>query len=142
MATVEKETAFLYTMHYNIWTKDGRDKKTELNWILRVLKTPMIEIDNICISETFRRKDGLADIDRLMMLPTEISVQNLFRRYLGKNIDGISITAVYQDCPVTIGIKDLQKGYAIPFMTITTDGKTDYRKLEDYLFFSPSEEVC
>ena len=100
-----------------------KDRKTSLSWIISVLQSPLLKIKNIALDDLSRSGDE----GNTSSTVSRITEKDLLKVCSEKGTDIISVTARYEEIPVTIGI-DL-RSYK-PFLIVRNKEKVDIELLE------------
>lgn len=101
-----------------------KDRKTSLSWIISVLQSPLLKIKNIALDDLSRSGDE----GNTSSTVSRITEKDLLKVCSEKGTDIISVTARYEEIPVTIGI-DL-RSYK-PFLIARNKEKVDIELLEE-----------
>lgn len=101
-----------------------KDRKTSLSWIISVLQSPLLKIKNIALDDLSRSGDEGNTSSTI----SRITEKDLLKVCSEKGTDIISVTARYEEIPVTIGI-DL-RSYK-PFLIVRNKEKVDIELLEE-----------
>ena len=101
-----------------------KDRKTSLSWIISVLQSPLLKIKNIALDDLSRSGDE----GNTSSTVSRITEKDLLKVCSEKGTDIISVTARYEEIPVTIGI-DL-RSYK-PFFIVRNKEKVDIELLEE-----------
>lgn len=101
-----------------------KDRKTSLSWIISVLQSPLLKIKNIALDDLSRSGDE----GNTSSTVSRITEKDLLKVCSEKGTDIISVTARYEEIPVTIGI-DL-RSYK-PFLIVRNKEKVDIELLEE-----------
>lgn len=102
-----------------------KDRKTSLSWIISVLQSPLLKIKNIALDDLSRSRD---EGNTSSTVSSKITEKDLLKACSEKGTDIISVTARYEEIPVTIGI-DL-RSYK-PFITVRNKEKANIELLEE-----------
>lgn len=101
-----------------------KDRKTSLSWIISVLQSPLLKIKNIALDDLSRSGDE----GNTSSTVSRITEKDLLKVCSEKGTDIISVTARYEEIPVTIGI-DL-RSYK-PFLILRNKEKANIELLEE-----------
>lgn len=101
-----------------------KDRKTSLSWIISVFQSPLLKIKNIALDDLSRSGDE----GNTSSTVSRITEKDLLKVCSEKGTDIISVTARYEEIPVTIGI-DL-RSYK-PFLIVRNKEKVDIELLEE-----------
>lgn len=102
-----------------------KDRKASLSWIISVLQSPLLEIKNVALDDLSRSGD---EGNTSLTFSSRITEEDLLKICSEKGTDIISVTARYEEIPITIGI-DLRSYKS--FLIVRNKEKANIELLEE-----------